>query len=162
MDPIIRSYQPSDRAGLECCLQGLQEYLVSLDRWETIRRPEATFATQYVDRLLQRIQEEHGAVFVAEVEGKVIGCTAGVIREPPQEVTDAAPLRVGRILELFVDEALRGRRLGASLMHAIEEHFRTLGCDVIRVEAFAPNILARRFYETCGYEQWVIDYHKRL
>ncbi len=68
----------------------------------------------------------------------------------------------GRILELFVEPSSRSRGVGAVLMREIEEYFMSLGCDTVKVEVFAPNAGALRFYRRLGYADWIVDLFKEI
>ena len=54
------------------------------------------------------------------------------------------------IAKLWVDEAVRGQRIGARLMAAAEELARSRGCTDVSLDTF--DFQARPFYEKLGYE----------
>jgi ribosomal protein S18 acetylase RimI-like enzyme len=47
-------------------------------------------------------------------------------------------------------------------MEHVESYFRAQGCDVVKVEVFAPNAPARSLYEKSGYVWRDIDTIKKL
>jgi len=163
-DIVIRAYESKDEQAIWHCIEKLQEHLVSVDRWNAERIPANDFGRRYVADLLKQIAKEEGRIFVAESEGKVVGFIAGIIRRfMEDDASCLAPSINGRILELFVEEGFRGQKIGRRLMEAMEEYFKEKGCRLVRVEAFAPNGVARQFYEDkCGYEEWLVDYVKEL
>ena len=47
----------------------------------------------------------------------------------------------------------RREGIGTQLISRFDEHFRSQGCEASVLEVFAPNAVARRFYEDLGYEE---------
>ena len=96
-------------------------------------------------------------VLVAELDGAVVGClstsTMGVLHRP-------AP--VGRISMMVVDEALRGRGIGAGLVRAAEEALTKRGCGMVEVTSNQRRTEAHRFYERLGYEPTSVRLAKSL
>jgi predicted N-acetyltransferase YhbS len=96
-------------------------------------------------------------VLVAELDGVVIGClstsTMRVLHRP-------AP--VGRISMMVVDEALRGRGIGAALVRAAEQALAAQGCYMVEVTSNVRRADAHRFYERLGYERTSVRLAKEL
>lgn len=94
------------------------------------------------------MQADGFAVLVAELDGAVVGCLSTshmrVLHRP-------AP--VGRISMMVVDEALRGRGIGAALVRAAEALLAGQGCYVVEVTSHVRRTEAHRFYERLGYER---------
>ena len=88
------------------------------------------------------------AALVGEVDGKVVAClsisTMTVLHRP-------AP--VGRISMMVVDEALRGRGIGARLVAAAEQYLADQGCQLVEVTSNLRRTDAHRFWERQGYER---------
>lgn len=161
---VIREFKSGDKKTLARCIEDLQGHLVRVDRWNAIRRPCKGFGEQYTKDLLKQVQKEEGKIFVAERKRAIIGCVAGVIkRYKEQEASCLASSMNGRVLELYVDERFRGKNVGRRLMDVMEHYFRERGCSFVRVEAFAPNSVARKFYrKKLKYQVWLVDYVKEL
>ena len=87
------------------------------------------------------------AVFVAEVDGRVVGW-AGVRADVSLESGPFAEL-VG----LVVDEASRGQGVGETLVLAAESWAREQGRTRIRVRSNVVRERAHRFYERLGYRE---------
>src|SRR5512134_3309523 len=66
-----------------------------------------------------------GALLVAEVDGRILGCIALRPLEPPA---------VGEIKRLYVRPAGRGQRVGAALGRAILECARAAGYERVRLD----------------------------
>ena len=96
-------------------------------------------------------------VLVAELDGAVAGClTTSVMRVLHR------PAPVGRISMMVVDEALRGRGIGAALVRAAEEALAAQGCYMVEVTSNVRRADAHRFYERLGYERTSVRLAKEL
>jgi GNAT superfamily N-acetyltransferase len=78
-------------------------------------------------------------VFVRDANGRVVGGLLGHIR-----------WRWLYVSKLWVDDSLREKGYGASLMKAAEEHAISMGCIGAYLDTFEYQ--ARPFYEKLGYE----------
>ncbi len=70
----------------------------------------------------------------------------------------------GEISGLVVDQRIRSRGIGKTLLAAAEEWARTLGYDVISVRSHVMRNRAHRFYQRNGYENVKAqkEFHKSL
>lgn len=59
---------------------------------------------------------------------------------------------IAAISGLVVDQTVRSRGIGGSLLHAAEEWARVAGCDAISVNSNVTRDRAHRFYMNRGYE----------
>ncbi|HAO51870.1 TPA: hypothetical protein DCQ85_00185, partial [Candidatus Magasanikbacteria bacterium] len=59
-------------------MEGLQDYLVSIDTFEKLKR-DKNYGKKYVKYLLKIIKEDKGIILLAEFDNKIIGCVAGII-----------------------------------------------------------------------------------
>ena len=107
---------------------------------------EATEA-EVIERLAL-LQSEGCPVLVAELDAAVVGClSTSVLRVLHR------PAPVGRISMMVVDEALRGRGIGAALVRAAETALAAQGCYMVEVTSHVRRTDAHRFYEKLGYEK---------
>jgi GNAT superfamily N-acetyltransferase len=87
-------------------------------------------------------------VLVAEDGAEILGfLMASVEKDPPI-------YRVGEyavIHDMWVNEAHRNRRVGASLIKAAQEKFESLGIKQMRVEAIVGDSIVQRMFESCGF-----------
>ena len=58
----------------------------------------------------------------------------------------------GWIYDIEVDESHRGKGYGREVMLLAEQECRQRGLASIRLNVFGPNLVARRLYESLGYE----------
>jgi len=143
-------------------MAGLQDYIISVDQMELHRRLP-NYGERYTQKLLEIVSRNNGVIYVAEHEGRVIGCIAGIVYESSQEqLLGYIPSKTGRVEELFVESAYRGQGVGTMLTEKMERYFTQNGCDVARVEVFEPNIEAHHFYQELGYHNDTIDMIKKL
>ncbi len=101
-----------------------------------------------VDARLKILETAGECALVAELDGKVVAClsisTTKVLHRP-------AP--VGRISMMVVDEALRGRGIGAELVAAAERLLAERGCQLVEVTSNVKLRAAHAFYERIGFER---------
>lgn len=94
---------------------------------------------------------------VAELDGEVVGCLSTSVMRVLHR-----PAPVGRISMMVVDEALRGRGIGAALVCAAEEALAVQGCYMVEVTSNLRRTEAHRFYERLGYERTSVRLAKEL
>jgi putative acetyltransferase len=82
----------------------------------------------------------HIAFFIAEEDGRALGCVAL-----------AHFGAYGEVKSLFTDPALRGRGTGAALMAALEADARAQGLPLLRLETGDDLFAAHRLYQRCGF-----------
>jgi len=143
----------------------LQGHICSLDPLKRQTEDDAFDANEYIRLLVERVKHEEGVMLIAEDEGKPVGFVAGIIQreeEDPLERLSGADAVTGRVLELVVESAQRGKSVGSELMLAMEQYFRTHGCELIRVNCFAPNTGAHAFYRKLGFGDRAVDLLKML
>ena len=138
-------------------MEELQDYLVQIDPLKRLRRlPE--YGEIYTDNLLKKVNEHQGVIYIAEFENIPVGMIAGMIEDSAKnEEINCIPSKPARILELIVSEKYRGQNIGSILMQSIEQYFKKHGCDIIRIEVFAPNKNTHNFYQKLNYQDRAID-----
>ena len=86
---------------------------------------------------------------------------------------DASGARVGHlwlvvrrgalaVLDVFVEEGLRGRGYGRAAMLSAEDEARRRGFERINLNVFAGNAIARSLYESLGYQERSVSMSKGL
>ena len=143
-------------------MEQLQDYLVSIDPIKRLRRPPE-YGEIYTNNLLKKIQEHNGMIYLAFEDTVPIGMIAGNIQPPTEEEKiERIPSQVGTVIDFFVDETQRGKKVGLALMNKMEEYFRSQHCDALWLEVFVPNTRAREFYKTFGFEERLVEMLKRI
>lgn len=148
---VVREYVSADRVAVVALTEELQDYLKGIDPLKRlVRVPE--YGEWYTARMLQEVAQQSGRIYVAAEGQTLVGYITGVIdTESPDMGKGYVPTKAGRITELVVAPSKRSSGIGQQLMAMLETFFRDAACDVIRVEVFAPNDGAKRFYERLGY-----------
>ena len=162
MKTRIRDYQGSDRTAFVKLMEQLMDYIVSIDDLKRTRRmPE--FGESYTQRTLQKIAENNGIIYVAEVNGQLVGAVVGTIPEQTKEdQLEHVPSKFGEVLELVVEAGYRDKGVGTMLMNKLEEYFKENNCNISGVGVLVPNKNAHRLYSKLGYEDRSIYMTKNL
>src|SRR3954451_18667867 len=122
--PLIRPYEPSDYAGVLRGMQDLQDHERSL---HPSRLPAADVAATYLSRLLRRVAERSGAIFVAEQGGAVIGFIACYVKDTESLIETAEFRRYGYVSDLDIAAEWRGRGIAQRLLASAERHLAQHG-----------------------------------
>jgi ribosomal protein S18 acetylase RimI-like enzyme len=143
-------------------MEQLMDYIVSIDNLKRTRRmPE--FGESYTRRTLQKVAENNGIIYVAELGGEPVGLVVGTMPEQTKEdQLEHVPSRFGEVLELVVKAEYRDRGVGTMLMKKLEEYFRKNNCNIAGVGVLVPNKNAHRLYRKLGYENRSIYMTKNL
>jgi GNAT superfamily N-acetyltransferase len=96
----------------------------------------------------ERLKRLGGGVYVAEMDGAVVGFAALQVvplleRERP----------LCRLTALVVDEEARRSGLGRALLERVEDEARRLGCERLEVTSSARREDTRAFYGRLGFEE---------
>lgn len=95
---------------------------------------------------LERADAE--AVFVAEMEGRLVGfCCGQLLRSICYNVFYA------EITELYVEEAMQRQGIGAGLINYAEEWYRERNIHDFQLFTGNDNLKAQKFYEQNGYRR---------
>jgi len=158
----VRKYRSSDRPSIVQCMERFGDYLITVDHMKRQRRMPG-YGEWFTSKMLEDVDKNNGLIYVVEKEARIVAFIAGtILGQSKQDLLECVPAKDGRIIELFVDEKLRGQGIGTRLMGMMEEYFREKGCDVSRVEVFEPNVKAHNFYRKLGYRDRMIDMIKML
>jgi GNAT superfamily N-acetyltransferase len=137
-EPVVREYEERDRDACRALWAQLTQWHRDLYDDQTIGGEDPA---GWFDRYLE--EKEPIAVWVAELDGRVIGFTG------------ALPLEGGSRYELepiVVDAELRGRGIGDSLARAVIERATTDGMRGVEVKPAARNTDAIRFFHSHGFD----------
>ena len=129
----------------------LQEYLIKIDDWKT-QVLYKNYRDEYFNLDMKKVNENSGKIYLAKEGNSVVGLVIGIINEIDEvdKITNDCKL-IGNVLELIVNENVRGKNIGKKLLYKIEEYFKKLQCKRITIEVFGPNKNAYEFYKRCGY-----------
>jgi GNAT superfamily N-acetyltransferase len=120
---------------------------------------------------------EHGGFPEAEARDKARDDFATYLGTVGQDVfaleDDSSGARVGdlwlterrgalAVLDVYVEEGLRGRGYGRAAMLLAEDEARRQGFDRINLNVFAGNAIARSLYTSLGYQERSVSMSKGL
>jgi ribosomal protein S18 acetylase RimI-like enzyme len=142
IQPSIRPVQSCDASALAPLMQQLGY---------------TTSAAVMVERIACFADRADDLALVAEFDGVVVGCIG-------LHVLDLfhAPVRLGRITALVVDERCRGQGVGAALVAAGEAWLAARGCGRIELTSNISRVDAHRFYQGLGYANESLRFVKYL
>ena len=143
---------------MRACFVALQEVEHGID--PAAPRGEAV-ADAYLDRMFARCATWSGQVFVAELDGGIIGFVCVWGRVPPQE-PDEPQADYAYVSDLVVLDAWRRRGIGRALLERAEAYARSLGMDAIGIGVMAGNQNARALYEARDYHEVHVELRKSL
>ncbi len=138
---------PRDEPAILAFIQQLQDYELE---FESNRSRDPDFAVTHWRHVQHVCAEKHGAMFIAEQDGKPVGWA--FTHEEHGELFIAQPQRRhGFIAELYVVPSARGTGHGRALIAACEAWSRARGHSVMTIGVLAGNRNAIRAYESAGY-----------
>jgi len=155
----IREYRPDqDARQLRACFVGLQNFERGLE--PALPEGEAV-ADTYLASMFARCTEWCGKVFVAVVDGVVIGFVSVWAKVPHTEL-DEAPMAYAYVSDLVVLPTYRGRGLGRALLRQAEAYTRAQGATVLKIGVLTKNVVARQLYRDCGFTDYRVELVKIL
>jgi ribosomal protein S18 acetylase RimI-like enzyme len=157
--PAIRPYRAEDHPEILRGMHDLQDHERAL---HPSRRPAAAVAEAYLTRLLQRVAERSGALFVAESADAAIGFIACYVKDTESLIETAAFSRYGYVSDLHVAAEWRGRGVAQRLLAAAEDHLARHGVARLRIGVLAANISAQRAYARYGFAPYENELEKPI
>ena len=143
---------PDDEPAILSFIQGLQDYELG---FENNRRRDPAFVADLWRDAQHRCAEKHGAMLIAEQDGKKVGWISAY--EEHGELFIAEPeRRHGFIAEIFVNADARGQGHGKALIAACEVWSRERGHKLLTIGVLAKNAHAIRAYESAGYAPYTL------
>ena len=129
----------------------LEEYILSIDKDELDQLHK-----EYRDKMaildLKEVSENEGKCYLAIEDNKVIGLIMGCIPKYDEyDYLDYKCPKRGEITELIISQKVRSKGIGQKLMQQMEIYFKKEDCEYIRVDVFAYNENAIKFYSKSGY-----------
>lgn len=155
----IRPYAESD---LESVIAILRDLFASEGKLYDRTRPASDIGPAYVADLCSEVKKSRGILLVAECDGAVVGyCTLHTHRNTEGD-TDETYYEYGHIGDVGVLASHRSRGVGARLIAHCEDIVRSAGIKWIRLNVLAANTRGRRFYESQGFRENMINLEKAL
>jgi ribosomal protein S18 acetylase RimI-like enzyme len=148
---IIRTFRGADVDALRGLIVEMQNHERSFDP----RLLEGSqMAVAYGEAMLARLEAEDGEVFVAEVDGKVVGFVTVLAAVTSLEL-DQPPGSYALISDLSVSAPYRFRGIGRALLDAAVGYARARGAADLRIAVLADNVRAGRLYRSYGFRPYL-------
>jgi ribosomal protein S18 acetylase RimI-like enzyme len=109
------------------------------------------------DVFLAHLQHDDARVYVAEIDGEVVGAVSLWFQPRLNWTTPQA-----WIPDLYVDPAVRRRGAARALLDACVEEARSRGCHVLVLESGHHRAAAHLLYEAYGFEHYARAYALKL
>ncbi len=140
----------------------LQEYIVSLDKNKlNIITPE--YKDKYFTKTFKQLKANSGKMYIAIEDDKVVGLVCGYLASYDKwDRYDYTCPKKGVISELIVSKLARGGGVGKKLMTTIESYFKSLNCEYVILDVFAPNVNGNAFYDSLDYKDVLITKIKKM
>lgn len=163
MKVTIREYREEDFDRLVELEIEIVHMMSEIDPHKRFRSREDFDGKRFSQCTLQKIQKAEGKMYVADFDNQIIGYIVGTVEEySDMYLLNHYPGKQGYIDALYVQEEHQGKGIAPKLMEAIENHFRSIGCDLSSVACVAANDKAHDFYIKMGYGEQYIDFLKKL
>lgn len=99
---------------------------------------------EFKDLLPQGLNSADNFLYTLVDDDEAIGMIWVKVKAPPS--------KSGFIYDVFIAERFRSKGYGKSLMLLLEEKARAMGLQSLALHVFGSNHVARKLYETIGYE----------
>jgi len=109
---------------------------------------------EFEDLLPQRLKTEDNYLYTLVDGEEPVGMIWVKVKRQPSIS--------GFIYDVYVNEKFRGKGYGKSLMLLLEEKAREMGLRSLELHVFGSNHVARKLYETIGYETTNVSMSKKL
>lgn len=165
MNAEIRTAQPEDAEGLANVWIDAGEYYAELNP-ELFQVPQSDGLSEFLGKNLGRVREDV-AVFVAELEGEVVGWVQGGLLPPRDDahwqlLREVAKARL-EIQVLAVHRSFQRRGIGRDLVRTLEEWALERGAELLNVDTYIDSPLSVPFYEDgVNYVRRSLRFWKRL
>lgn len=157
----IIEYENKYLENVKDLLVELEEYIISIDKDEL-----DTLHPEYRDKMalldLEELKQNNGKCFLARENNNIIGLIMGCeYKYDEYDYLDYKCPKAGEITELIVSKKTRNKGVGTLLIEKMENYFKSIGMEYVKMEVFAYNDKAINFYEKKGYHtRGLIDIKK--
>src|SRR5690242_19449399 len=160
MDFAIRRYVETDHQTVIDALTALQEHERAM---HDTRAPGQGATEIYLDNLLEDLDAQSGAIFIAEADGKFAGLVAGLIETYDVILETRDSSVYGYCSDIYVAPEFRGSGLARMLLDVMERHLAAQApITRFRISVLAVNRIACRAYERAGFVPYELMYERLI
>lgn len=124
------------------------------------RASGAMIADKYNEILCRDVTSGEWQVFVAIVEGAIVGYVSGTANDSEDDLENITPgYYVG---DLVVSQEYRSKGIGSQLLAAVYAYAKENGFCTVELGVLARNTAAQQFYRKEGFEDYEVVLRKRL
>ncbi len=152
---IIREATIADEPRIKELINKLHEFEMPMEELYTSRVETAERNLFFFKR---RTKNDNGLIFVAEVDGKIIGYAVCWIEKRPTYLYKVD--RVGYISDIFVEQDYRGKGTGSALLSKVLDWFKNKNIKYVELSVLAKNEKAKKFYEKHGFKIYSLNLRK--
>ncbi|MGH3089144.1 MAG: GNAT family N-acetyltransferase [Rubrobacteraceae bacterium] len=134
------------RAAARLWMQSAEEHALYDPVYETSREAEKTMRSFLADLS----SSSHSFLFVAEVEGEVVGFISGELREGSPTFH---PRTWASVDDVFVDPEHRSLGIGRALLEDVKNWAAQRNADGVSLQVAAANERGRKFYRELGFRE---------
>ncbi len=153
MSKLIPMTQPEYETFLERTIPEYAAEHVRAGNWTESESLEKS-RKEFEDLLPQRLKTEDNYLYTLVDGEEPVGMIWVKVKRQPSIS--------GFIYDVYVNEGYRGKGYGKSLMLLLEEKAREMGLRSLELHVFGSNHVARKLYETIGYETTNVSMSKKL
>ncbi len=141
----IRPARPGDAPAIARLWREMMNFHISADPRFTVVPSAEVLCEKYARAVMDRSDYR---IFVADLDGEVVGYAMGIILANPEMFTLA---EYGFLAEMCVREDLRHSGIGHDLWEAEESWFRSVGIKVVQLNVSVNNPKALNFWTQLGF-----------
>jgi len=121
-----------------------------LSQDESLKDSMITPSSQFQDPkwILKNINRANAAVYVAELEGRIVGYALGWINQPW-----AYKGRRGYFCDCFVESPYRGKGIGKELAKAMIEWFKKNDVECVETDVYVNNRVSLRMFKSLNFKE---------
>ena len=129
----------------------LEEYILSIDK-DHLDFLHPNYRDKMAILDLEEVYKNNGKCYLALEDNKVIGLIMGsIVWYDEYDYLDYKCPKEGEITELIVSNKIRSKGVGSLLIKKMEDYFKSLNCEYIKIDVFAYNENAIKFYTNKNY-----------
>lgn len=150
----ILPYSPSDSIAVNQLFLELQRYE---HKFDANKSTELENAQKYQEKLLETIENQHGELLIAKINGKIVGLLGWYLEEELE--FDKA---YGYISDIVVTEAYRGKGIGQQLLDEALVRIKNTNVSRVHIGVLLKNIDTKKFYAKNGFSEYSVEMVKEL